>query len=926
MKYIYKRILLLPVLTMLVMQAQADSIPTNLALADQEMVEVAYRKIQKQDVLGAVYSVDYEALNKKNYDKSVLDELNSFVAAGMFGYDGALIIVDGVPRDASYVKPNEVASVTYLKGASAVVLYGTRAHNGAIIITTKRGIESDLQVTVNANSGLNFAKEVPEYLGSAEYMTLYNEARFNDGLASLYSNADIYNHSTGLDPYRYPNVDLYSTEYLRGMSNRTDASVQLRGGTAKTKYYSNIQYTTNDDFINFGEAKNNRNSEIRARGNIDFDLSNVISVYANANIILGNNRSAIGDYWGAARTLRPNRISPLIPISSIDPNALDALTTVGGSSNIIDDKYFLSGTQLESTNIIADYYAKGYQMNMHRAFQFNVGLTLNLEGITKGLTFGASAGIDYDASYMLSYDNKYAIYEPLWSNANGTSTIIGVTKWNTDEKTGSQNVGTSLMERVTQINGRFDYNRSFGEHNVSAMLLASGIQNIISGTYHKPSSANMSLLASYNYAHKYYVEFAGALVHSAKLAEGNRQAISPSATIAWNVARENFLEDSFVDDLLISASASELNYDSSLQFYQYSATYGGGAQFAYDDGLGVGNYVPTIGGNPDLTYVKRKEISASLRAAMFNRSLFVDFTAYKSMTDGGVTRATTMYPAHFVSSWPSLSYIPYINYNQDLRQGFEFGVSYKGKSGDFGYEVGVVGSYLNTCALQRDEIYEYEYQERVGKSLGAAWGLESDGFFASNEEATAANQTFGTAKAGDIKYKDQNGDGVIDTKDEVVLGNWNAPLNMGLNLALSYKGLTLTAMATMQQGGVGMKNTQYDWVYGDRKYTAVVRDRWTAADPESAKYPRLTTQENPNNFRNSDFWMYNTNRFDLSKVQLTYDFPETIVNENSVVKALSVYVAGYDLFTFGPEAERLNTNYWGAPYARLFNLGAKVTF
>ena len=925
MKYINKRILLLPVLALMVMQVVADSIPTS--LNDQEMVEVAYRKIQKQDMLGAMYTIDYEALNKKNQDTYVLAEMNSLVASGMFGYDDAMIIVDGVPRESWYVTPNEVASVTYLKGASAVILYGTRAANGAILISTKRGVESELDVTVNVNSGLNFAKGVPEYLGSAEYMTLYNEARFNDGLGSLYSNADIYNHSTGNDPYRYPNVDMYSSDYVRGISNRTDASVQLRGGTSKTKFYSNIQYITNDDFVNFGEAKNNRNNELRARGNIDFDLSNIINVYAKANIILKNARSAIGDYWGSARSLRPNRISPLIPLSSIDPNALEAVTTVGGSTNIVDDEYFLSGNQQQMTNIFGDYYAKGYQMNMGRAFQFDVGLTLNLEGITQGLTFGASAGVDYNSGYMLSYNNKYAVFEPIWSNVNGVSSIIGAVQWNNDEKTGAQNVSAAWLERTNQLNARFDYNRSFGEHNVSAMLLGSTVQKIITGEYHSYSSANISMLASYNYAHKYYLELAGAYVHSAKLAEGHRQALSPSATIAWNIARENFLEDSFFDDLLLSASGSIINTDNSLGYYQYQSTYGQTGQFAYDDGLGVGNFVPTIGENPDLTFVKRKEISASLRAAMLNRSLFFDITAYKSIMDGGIIRPLTLYPQHFTSNWPYSSYIPNINYNKDLRQGFEVGVSYKGKAGDFGYEVGVVGSYLNTCALLRDEIYEDAYQERQGKSLGTVWGLESDGLFATDADAAAANQNaFGVVKAGDICYKDQNADGVIDTKDEVALGLWNAPFNFGFNLSLSYKGFTLAAYANMQNGGTAIKNTSYDWVYGNRKYSAVVRDRWTAATAETATYPRLTTQENQNNFRNSDFWTYSSNRFDLSKVQLTYEFPETIVNSNKAVEGMSVFVAGHDLLTFGPEADRFNVNFWGAPYGRLVNVGVKVTF
>ena len=187
---------------------------TDTAGAEKEMVQVAYRKVAKKDILGGVSVVDVADLMKKNYNTYSLDNMQGYVGGfngnSLWGMDsnnaGYLVMVDGVPRDATNVMPSEIDQITFLKGAQAVVLYGSKAAKGAVLITTKRGKNDGLKVEVRANTGLHVAKSFPEYLSSAEYMTLYNEARANDGLTPLYSAADIYNHGSGLNPYRYPNI------------------------------------------------------------------------------------------------------------------------------------------------------------------------------------------------------------------------------------------------------------------------------------------------------------------------------------------------------------------------------------------------------------------------------------------------------------------------------------------------------------------------------------------------------------------------------------------------------------------------------------------------------------------------------------------------------------------------------------------------
>ena len=181
---------------------------------------------------------------------------------------------------------------------------------------------------------------------------------------------------------------------------------------------------------------------------------------------------------------------------------------------------------------------------------------------------------------------------------------------------------------------------------------------------------------------------------------------------------------------------------------------------------------------------------------------------------------------------------------------------------------------------------------------------------------------------GDIKYKDQNGDGIIDTRDEVYLGRggwFGAPLTLGVNLTAKWKNFSFFALGTGRFGAYGMKNSSYFWVDGEDKYSVVVRDRWTEKTQNTAKYPRLTTSISDNNFRSSDFWMYSTNRFDVSKVQISYDLSKQL-RKKGFVHELGVYVTGFNLLTISPDREIMELNIGNAPQTRLYNAGVKAVF
>ncbi len=915
--------------------AKAQEVPDSL-------VNVAFGQTSKEDLMGGVSEVNVAELMKKDYHNYSLDGLQSLIG----GYNGniwgqaPLVLIDGVPRDASNVKASEVDKITVLKGASAVVLYGSKGAKGVILITTKRGKAQRLTIEANANTGFYVAKRYPNYLGASEYMSLYNEACANDGINAKYSADEIYNTASHTDTYRYPDMDLYSSEYQRKAYNRTDATMEVTGGNDNAKYYANFGMQYNSSFLKYGDHKNDNNLAFNVRGNIDARITSWLSAFANVGININNQYSDRGDFWGAAASLRPNWYTALIPIDMIDTNNSSLKTIVGNSNNIIDGKYLLGGTSTDQTTLYGDMLAAGYVKDKNRNFLFDVGVNADLSMLLKGLSFKATFSVDYWDYYSEAWKEGYAVYEPTWSNMNGKDMVMGLTKYGSDTNSTNEYVGSSSYNQTMTFRGQFDYNNTFNKlHNVSASLIGWGYQrqeskdsDHSSSSYHRISNLNLGLRAAYNFNHLYYAELAAALVHSAKLPEGKRNAISPSVTLGWRLGQESWFKNAlpFVDDAKINASYAVLNQDIDISdYYMYKGYYNQkGGWYQWEDATQGGNCnTSTRGENMDLGYIQRKEWRIGFEASLLNKLVTIDFNYFNQLTDGLLTTgSSTIYPAFFSGNG---SFLPYLNYNQDTRKGFDFTVNLNKKIGQVEATLGLTGQVLTTNAKRRDEVYSDSYQYRAGHALDTQWGYICEGFFSdATDIANHAKQTFGDVQPGDLKYKDVNGDGTIDSKDQVDLGKagWSAaPFIYGINLTLKWKQFTLFASATGQTGAIGIKNSSYYWVKGSSKYSDVVLGRWTPETANTATYPRLTTTDNSNNFQSSTFWRYSTDRLDLQRVQLTYDLPSHLFT-NKIISAMSVYFLGESLFTISNNYKLMETNVGSAPQSRFYNIGLKVTF
>jgi hypothetical protein len=321
-----------------------------------------------------------------------------------------------------------------------------------------------------------------------------------------------------------------------------------------------------------------------------------------------------------------------------------------------------------------------------------------------------------------------------------------------------------------------------------------------------------------------------------------------------------------------------------------------------------------------------KEFSVNARASLWKNLLTVDASFFVNNREGLPILSSTIYPNYFSNSYPSSSFIPYVNHNADRRTGFDFNVNFNKRINEVDFTLGVTGMYYTTKWTKIDESYSNSYQYRKGRPIDGYWGLKSNGFYQSEDDiSNSPTSSFGTVSPGNIKYIDQNGDNKIDSNDAVFLGRYASPFNMGVNLTLKWTNFTFFASGSGYFGGYGMKSNSYYWVYGDKKYSDVVRGRWTEATAKTATYPRLTTQSSSNDFQNSDFWRYKTDRFTLNKVQITYDLPAKILRK-SFIHELSAYVSGSSLLTISKERKILETNVGSAPQTRNYDLGVKMTF
>jgi len=909
---------------------------TPFLMGERDNVSIAFG-VAKRKELGFVSVVEPDEISAYDNTQYVPDALTGRIA-GMFGSNNirglgnAMVVLDGIPRYSKISDVNlnmeEIDQISVLKDVNAVALYGAQARNGVIIITTKRGKAFKRDINVSAYYGIAKPKILPTYLGSADYMDLYNEASLNDGLPVKYDPATVANFRNG-NPYRYPNIDYYSSDYLKSSRNYSKVMTEFSGGNDKTTFYANLGWGRDGSLLNFGEGLNAKNQRFNSRANVDFKINDFIKSNVDIAGIFEMNRGTIGNYYSEAASQRPYTYTPLLPFDLFEKNNVPLNLLVKSRKNDVDGAYLLGGNAQKMTSAFGDIYAGGYTQPVKRTMQFNNSVDFDLRKITKGLSMKTNVSFDFYNSYNQTVNNSYSVYEPVWSATSDS--ITDLKQYGTDSRPGTQNVNSPDFLRRIGLFLQVNYDRTFAEvHHFSGTLLGFANTVKLKGTLQPDKNSHLGLRTGYDFKKTYYVDFSSAYVNSTQLAEGNKGGFSPTLGLSWVISNENFLRSNeSIDYLKIKASAGILNTDLNLgSFFLYdnvfsyagNTNYGAG-NYTYADGA-WGNTATTSlqGANAGLSYEKRKEINLGVEGSFFRRTLGVEANIFSYRITDQFVKRTNSYPVEYAD------FVPYSNYGTDGYKGAELGLTYSKRVGNFGIELGATAMYWDSEVIEKDELYGEDYLYRKGRPVDAQFGLQSNGFFQdANDIKNSAYQTFGEVRPGDIKYVDQNKDGIIDNNDQIQVGRWQSPFTYGLCINLSYKNFTLFVLGTGSNGGDGNLSGNYYWVDGDKKYSDQVLDRWTEGTKATATYPRLSTKTSQNNFRTSSFWFYKNNFFSLNRMQITYAMPENLCGKIAM-KNLSIYLSGSGLALISKQNEIRELNVGSEPQYRYFTLGVRTMF
>ena len=832
------------------------------------------------------------------------------------GNNGILLVVDGLERDNNwqalkYITPEEVESVSVLRDAAALALYGYRGVNGVVNIVTKRGKYDTREINFSYDHAFNYMTRKPELADAYTYASALNEALTNDGKQVRYSQNELNAFKNGTSPYLYPNVNWWE-EVFRDRGASDIATLSFRGGSTKMRYYTMMNLQNNRGFIknfdtNADYSTQEKYSKANFRTNLDIDLSPKTKMQANIMGILNEfSRPGMGS---------DNLISKLYQL----PSAAFPIRTESGL-------WGGNTTWGENWNPVALTEGRAYSKGHTRGLYADMSLRQDLSSLTKGL--GASVRIGYDnlASYWENHTKGYKYGMASVASWENGLPIAGeeITGGKDTEMSGDSKLDWQYRAFNFQMN--VDWQRQFGVHSLYSMLLytykydnAKGINN----TFYRQ---NAGWYTHYGFKNRYFADFTLMASASNLLAPDHRWNVSPTVGLAWLISNEKFMQSqNVVDFLKLRASFGMLNTDNIPGNGYWNETVGGG------NGYPINN---NFGGDGGWHEGRLASVNGTTEKA-YKYNAGVDATLFKGLTltvDGFYERRSDIW----VSSDGQNSAVlgasgSYVNAGIVDSWGTEIGANYYKKMGNVELNLGGTFTYNRSKIIEMlEEPAAYDYTRSTGNPVGQIFGLQAIGYFVDQADIdNSLPQQFGPVKAGDIKYKDMNGDKVINSDDRVAMGyNSTCPeIYYSFSLGLEWKGLGFSA----QFQGVGnytaiLSGTYYHPLVDNTTISNYVyRNRWTPETP-NARFPKLTTETVDNNLQTSSLWLADRSFLKLRNCEVYYKLPSSWLNR-FWVKNAKVYVRGVDLLCFDSidqlDPEAMNSSY---PATRSIHVGLSVGF
>lgn len=958
----------------------------------QEVVVVGYTKQRKETMVGSVATITTKDLTQSptaNINNALAGRLPGLVvnqyAGGepgvdqselfirgkaTYGNQSAIVIVDGIERDMSYLAPDEIETFTILKDASATAAYGIRGANGVIVITTKRGKAAE-KATVNlkASIGINQPIGFPEYLGSADYATLYNEARLNDAKMTgadvsslnLFSQQAIDNfrrakgdNSDGLG-YDW---DYYDFAFKPGMQE--DVSLSIRGGTDKVRYYVLANYFSQGGNYKYSDAgeydSQTRFTRYNFRSNIDININRYLSTRLDLGARI-TDRNAPGTTAGRLMTICATQ-PPYLPI------------LVEENSHPQNEEYIqqnsrgmLYGDNIYRYNILGELSRTGYLNEKNTYLNGSFAMNLDMGFLTKGLK--AEIMFSYDASegrwinrkldtYKDGYREypKYATFMPI----EGSDAYMEGGHYTGAYKTGNkydidQTIGNGFSHNAsdgrTYIQARVDYNRVFKDrHEVTAMLLANRGNRTVNNelAYH---SQGITGRFAYYYNQKYLMEFNCGYNGSENFAPGKRYGFFPAGSIGWVISEEPFMKKaSWIDFLKVRASYGLVGSDNVSSRFPYLAFYGGGSGYHFGNNFGteVGGTSEGNLANENLTWEKARKLNVGIDFTTLNQRLALTVDAFYEYRFDIITDMN----GDGIMGYPDIvgKDAALQNLGEVSNRGVDVELSWNDKIGkDFRYYIRPNLTFSrNRLEYKAELARKNSWRKETGKRLYENFVYVFDHFVANQDEADRLNkigyQPWGQLIPGDVVYKDLDRNGVIDDEDRTAMGNPRSPeLMFGIPFGFQYKNFDFSVLLQ------GATNTSillngaavFDFPQFEQDKIGRVKkmhlDRWTPETAATAKYPALHYGTHDNNKNgNSSLFLYDASYLRLKNVEIGYNVSPNWLRKFHVQQA-RIYVQGLNLLTFDklgdvdidPETKSGDGASW-YPIQKVFNFGIDITF
>lgn len=830
---------------------------------------------------------------------------------GTFGSGRSpLFIVDDVERDITQVDPSEVESITLLKDAAATVNYGIRGANGVVVVKTKRGYVGKPVISFNANYGIQTPAYLPEYLNSQEYVKFRNIALKNDGLPIPNDpkyNPDMYNGTQS--PYTYANTDWYD-EFVKKSTPQQIYRVGINGGNETMRYYLAIGVTNQAGIYNY--TKENKAFD----SNTDYTRYNI---KANTDINLSKYLTVSLDLGGRLETKR-------IPNASAS-NIFAALSTLPPTIPIKNEDGSVAGSTVHTNNPYGYLAKSGYADQTFRYLQGNVSAVQKLDFWIKGLSANLMYAFDSYKFYGRGKSQNFAVYQ---QNQDGSYSKIGE---DTDLtlKYESWDMGYALQGTFT---GGLAYENVFNKvHSVAADIKYMQSSFEQAGNYPAKKEQNLFGRVTYAFDQRYVAEFGYSYSGSENFRKGKRYGFFPVVSGAWVLSNENFLkQNETINFLKLRASYGSVgNSNIGLGRFAYMGQFylGNGYMFGDSYAGSDGSYEGRLS-NSDITYEKSLNANIGLDVELLQNKLALNLDFFRNDRSNIITTRENIVPGVIGQN------LPYENIGSVLNKGFEVALKYQDKINDFGYFAQANVSFARnkiTYMAETAGLESWTYQ--TGRQIGVVRGFEALGFFNTQEEIDNwAKSTYGSPKIGDIKYKDQNDDNIIDDNDIVPLGYSNIPeWNFGLTLGATYKNFDLNMLFTAVANRTLMiSNNVFLGMQGNTKVTNTAYDTWQeGVNENTAKYPRLTTEVISHNMQNSTIWRHKGDFIRLQNIEIGYNIPKALLSKVKIADA-RIYINGYNLFSiddlkkYNISVDYPNAGVTAYPEMRVYNVGVNVKF